>query len=112
MVLGATKGIIDERLGRESNLKVNTDNQGDRPCSPATNPPREIFPAIKTMSERTKLRLKLAVSVILFASLFFFGKVNLKEVWSAALNADRTYLGIAVIIFLSSVVGMAHRWQL
>src|SRR5215471_19919660 len=111
-VLRATKGIIDERPGRESTLTVNTAAQGKRPASPTQKVPREIVPAIKKMSERTKLRLKLAISVVLFASLFLFGKVNLSEVWAAALNADRLYLGIAVAIYLLSVVGMAHRWQL
>jgi uncharacterized membrane protein YbhN (UPF0104 family) len=110
--LGAGKGIIEERLGRESTLTVNTAAQNNRPASPTQKPLPKIVPAITKMSERTKLRLKLAVSVVLFASLFLFGKVNLSEVWTAALNADRLYLTVAVVIFLLSVVGMAHRWQL
>ncbi len=110
--MAASKGIIDQRLGRESALTGTSTAQTLHPDPPAKSHPREIFPAITNMSERTKLRLKLVVSTVLFASLFLFGKVNLSEVWSAALNADRWYLSVAVVILLLSVVGMAHRWQL
>lgn len=66
----------------------------------------------KLMSKEVKFRLKVAISIVLFASLFIFGKVDLREAWQAACNANQAYLIGALVIFLSSVFLNAHRWQL
>ncbi len=64
------------------------------------------------ISERTKLRAKIAVSVILFASLFLFGKVDLSKSIEVALKANPWYLLAAVGLFLGSTFLNAHRWKL
>lgn len=64
------------------------------------------------ISDRTKLRLKLLISLVLFASLFLFGKIDLSESWAAALSANKWFVGLAVLLLLGSVVPQARRWQL
>jgi uncharacterized membrane protein YbhN (UPF0104 family) len=66
----------------------------------------------KLLTKENKTRIKIGISVILFASLFIFGKVDLSKSWQVALNADKTYLIWATAIFLGSVFLNAHRWQL
>ncbi len=63
------------------------------------------------ISKETKLRLKIGVSVVMFASLFLFGKVDLSKCVKVALTANRWYLSLAVLVFLSSTFLNAHRWQ-
>lgn len=69
------------------------------------------FP-LPRISQQSKTRLKLLVSVALFASLFAFGKVDLRESFQAAVHADKVCLLSACGLFLLSVFVMAHRWQL
>jgi len=64
------------------------------------------------ISNRTKLQLKIGVSVVMFASLFLFGKIDLSKCFQVALTANRWFLGLAVVVFLSSTFLNAHRWQL
>jgi uncharacterized membrane protein YbhN (UPF0104 family) len=63
------------------------------------------------ISKETKLRLKLGVSVVMFVSLFLFGKVDLSKCIQVALTANRLFLALAVLVFLSSTFLNAHRWQ-
>ncbi|MBX9689654.1 MAG: flippase-like domain-containing protein [Candidatus Obscuribacterales bacterium] len=64
------------------------------------------------MSKATKFKLKVLVSIIMFVSLFVFGKVDLAKTWDAAMHANRWYLGGTVALFLLSIAPMARRWQL
>lgn len=64
------------------------------------------------ISKTTKLRAKILVSVVLFASLFLFGKVDLHKTLDVALQADKGYLTIAIVLFLGSTFLNAHRWKL
>lgn len=64
------------------------------------------------ISKETKLRAKILVSLVLFVSLFLFGKVDLHKTLDVALKADKGYLAIAVILFLGSTFLNAHRWKL
>ncbi len=64
------------------------------------------------LSKQAKLRLKLAVSVLMFASLFIFGKVDLSKSWEVALRSNGWYLALTVALFLGSVSINARRWQL
>jgi hypothetical protein len=78
------------------------------------SPPRHpIFEKVRQIriSKETKLRLKLGVSVVMFASLFIFGKVDLSKCVQVAVTANRWFLGLAVLVFLSSTFLNAHRWQ-
>lgn len=63
------------------------------------------------ISEAVKLRAKIAISVVLFASLFLFGKVDLNKAMDVAMQADRGYLALAVLLSLSSTILNAHRWK-
>jgi len=69
------------------------------------------FP-LPRISQQSKTRLKLLVSIALFGSLFLFGKVDLSESIQAAVHANKGYLAAACVLFLSSIFVMAHRWQL
>jgi uncharacterized membrane protein YbhN (UPF0104 family) len=64
------------------------------------------------ISERTKLRAKIAVSVVLFASLFLFGKVDLSKSIEVAVKANPWYLLAAFALFLGSTFLNAYRWKL
>ncbi len=64
------------------------------------------------LSKQTKLKLKLAFSALMFASLFIFGKVDLSKSWQVALQSNGWYLSAAVAFFLGSVCINAKRWQL
>ncbi len=66
----------------------------------------------KLMTKEVRFRLKIAISVVLFASLFIFGKVDLSEAWQAATQANQVYLIGALVTFLLSVFLNAYRWQL
>ncbi|MBU6455891.1 MAG: flippase-like domain-containing protein, partial [Cyanobacteria bacterium REEB67] len=74
----------------------------------------EIVARLKQIkiSKSTKLRLKIGVSVVMFVSLFLFGKVDLSKCIQVALTANRWFLGVALCVFLSSTFLNAHRWQL
>jgi glycosyltransferase 2 family protein len=85
------------------------------PEAPETTEPAASgrqLPLNLKISDSTKLRLKLLISLVLFASLFLFGKVDLSESWSAALQANRWYLSLAVVVYLSTVLINGHRWGL
>ncbi len=64
------------------------------------------------ISSQTKMRLKIGVSVVMFASLFLFGKIDLSKSWQIAMHANLWFLGSAVILYLSSTLLNAYRWQL
>lgn len=64
------------------------------------------------MSNSTKFKLKVLVSILMFGSLFIFGKVDLEKTRELALNANPWLLGGTAVLFLSSFLPMAKRWQL
>lgn len=64
------------------------------------------------MSKSTKIKLKILVSIVLFASLFVFGKVDLEKTKDVFLHANPFVLSATVLLFLASVVPMAKRWQI
>lgn len=63
------------------------------------------------MSKSTKVKLKILASILMFGSLFIFGKVDLKKTWETALHANPWILGFTAVLFLFSFVPMARRWQ-
>lgn len=64
------------------------------------------------MSKSTKFKLKILASILMFGSLFFFGKVDLHKTWEVALHTNIWILGATAVFFLFSFVPMARRWQL
>lgn len=69
------------------------------------------FP-LPRISQQSKTRLKLLISLALFGSIFAFGKIDLSESIQAAVAADKKYIVSACALFLLSIFVMAHRWQL
>lgn len=64
------------------------------------------------MSKSTKIKLKVLISIVMFASLFIFGKIDLEKTWQSALHANPWILSGTVVLFVASFVPMAKRWQL
>jgi glycosyltransferase 2 family protein len=113
--LAASKGVTFDEAISSTTVSL-SDISVERPTDtePSIRPAgiRGTLSSLRGLSEATKLKLKLCISLVLFASLFLFGKVDLSESWNAALHANRWYLSLAVVIFLSTVFVNAHRWQL
>ena len=66
---------------------------------------------ITSLSKQTKLRLKIGFSLVVFASLFFFGKIDLSKTWAVASKANLVYLTVAAILVVGSTFINAMRWQ-
>jgi len=64
------------------------------------------------ISSATKLKLKIGISLVMFASLFIFGKIDLSKSWEIALKANKWYLGAAVSIYLLTTFLNAYRWKI
>ena len=64
------------------------------------------------MSKSTKFKLKVLASIIMFSSLFIFGKVDLAKTWETVLSANPALLGGSALLLLASYVPIAKRWQL
>lgn len=67
---------------------------------------------LRGLSDATKLKIKLGISLVLISSLFFLGKIDLSKSWQAARSADLRYVGLAICLFLSSSILNAYRWKL
>lgn len=70
------------------------------------------LPVIGNMKESTKTKIKIGISLVLFASLFLFGKVDLSKSWQAALTAHKGFLFAALFLFLCTPLLNAQRWKL
>lgn len=66
----------------------------------------------QAMSSSTKFKLKVALSLLMFGSLFLFGKVDLQKAWETAVHANTTMLAVTAVLFLISYVPTARRWQI
>lgn len=64
------------------------------------------------MSKSTKFKLKVVFSIIMFAGLFIFGKVDLEKTKEVAIHSNPWILLGTVMLLLLSVAPMALRWQL
>ena len=64
------------------------------------------------MSKSTKFKLKVLASIIMFASLFVFGKVDVKKSVDTILHSNPWILGGTLALILASVLPMARRWQI
>ena len=72
----------------------------------------QLIMRLTNISDRTKTRLKVLVSVCLIASLLFFDKFDLSKSWDAALTAHKGFLIGSLALFLITPVFNALRWQL
>jgi hypothetical protein len=72
----------------------------------------EALSKLRGLSETTKLKIKIGISVVLFASLFLLGKVDLSKSWQAARSADFRFVLLAVCLFLCSTFLNAYRWKI
>jgi uncharacterized membrane protein YbhN (UPF0104 family) len=91
-----------------------SERQADEPELKVTQGPVSISQRISQIkiSAKTKLYAKVLISVVLFASLFLFGKADLSKSVEVALKANRWYLAGAITLFLLSTFLNAHRWQI
>ncbi len=67
---------------------------------------------LRGLSDSTKLKLKLSISLIMLASLFLLGKVDLSKSWQAAKGADMRFIFLAAFLLLSTIFLNAQRWKL
>jgi uncharacterized membrane protein YbhN (UPF0104 family) len=65
-----------------------------------------------SISSRTKVRVKIALSVLMIASLFVFGKIDLGKTWEVATHANFWMLGLAAALLLITTFLNAQRWRL
>jgi uncharacterized membrane protein YbhN (UPF0104 family) len=70
------------------------------------------FTKLLSLPDSVKVKLKIAVSVLLFGSLFLLGKFDLSKSWEAAKNADMRFLVAALVLFLLNTFISAVRWRL
>ncbi len=71
----------------------------------------KIWSRLTNLSKQTKLRLKIGFSLVVFASLFVFGKIDLSKTWEVASKANLVYLSIAALLVVGSTFINALRWQ-
>jgi glycosyltransferase 2 family protein len=66
---------------------------------------------LSNLSKTTKLRLKIGFSLVIFASLFIFGKIDLTKTWEVASKANPAFLALAAALVVGSTFINAFRWQ-
>ncbi|MBS2007913.1 MAG: flippase-like domain-containing protein [Cyanobacteria bacterium SZAS TMP-1] len=106
-----SKGSGGTTLLKEEQVSVPDNAAGIESLVHGRHPLLDKVRQIK-ISKQTKLRLKIGVSLVMFCSLFLFGKVDLSKCIQVALGANRWFLSLALVVFLSSTFLNAHRWQL
>jgi len=86
---------------------------GEPPASHDIGTPQKVsmfITKVLSLPDSVKLKLKIGISLLMFASLFLLGKIDLSKSWEAAKSADLRFLALAAIIFLSTVFLNAYRW--
>jgi glycosyltransferase 2 family protein len=72
---------------------------------------KRVKSSFSNLSDATKLRIKLIASVLMFGSLFVFGRIDLTKTAEVLSKANLWLLSAAVILFLGSSAVTAYRWQ-
>ncbi len=80
--------------------------------SQASNFNIPLLSSWRGLGSATQLKIKAGISILMFACLFIFGKVDLAKSWQAASAANFKLLSLAAIIFISATFLNAYRWQL
>lgn len=66
----------------------------------------------RRIPKSVKIKLKILFSLIMFASLFMFGKVDLNKTWQAMLHTNPWIIGATTTLLLSTIIVQARRWQI
>lgn len=106
-------GMVTSELSRE--VKPETEGSSATMHAVGTSNWRALEKASELrqkMSKSTKLKLKVLLSIVMFACLFVFGKVDLQKTWQVAVHSNPWMLGGTALLFLASFLPMAKRWQL
>lgn len=103
-----------EDAGRTAQTSAGHAHMADMPASGNSTATRALRPLTYLLSlpDSVKVKLKIGISLLLFASLFLLGKFDLSKSWAAAKNADLRFLVLAAMLFLLSTFLNAHRWRL
>lgn len=59
-----------------------------------------------------KLKIKIVFSLVMFGSLPLILKIDPKKTWEAAIHANPWMLGATALLFISTVILSARRWQI
>lgn len=109
-------GMVTSELSREKANEAGSTNatmlQKGAPAGSNWRALEKAAELRQNMSKSTKFKLKVLLSIIMFSSLFIFGKVDLAKSAEAALHSNPWILSGTVLLFLSSFLPMARRWQL
>lgn len=97
-------------LNVQPDLTDRLEKQFNAPAADGSAPQRRFN--IPKISAQTKTRLKILLSVVMIGSLFLFGKIDLSKSWEIAMHANLWFLGSAIVLFLSTTLFNAYRWQL
>lgn len=101
-----------ESQGLTSAVVIESEDDLTRPMqfTALSNKPT-IWSKYRGLSKSAKLRLKVLVSILLFASLFVFGKIDLAKSFEVASKANPALLAAAALIFVGSTLVNAYRWH-
>jgi uncharacterized membrane protein YbhN (UPF0104 family) len=75
----------------------------------AINKAREIR---HKLPRSVKIKLKILFSVLMFATLPMFLKIDLNKTWAAVLHTNPWIMGGTALVFLGTVLMNARRWQI
>jgi uncharacterized membrane protein YbhN (UPF0104 family) len=64
------------------------------------------------LPKHVKFKLKVLLSVLMFAALPLVLKVDPKKTWEAAIHTNPWLLGATAIVFISTIIISARRWQI
>ena len=104
--------MVTSELSREKTNESGTTNATMLPRGAGSRALEKAAELRQNMSKSTKFKLKVLFSIVMFAGLFIFGKVDIQQSWQAALRSNPWILGGTVLLFLSSFLPMSRRWQI
>lgn len=98
-------------------MSADADVPGAPPAAavPLSVPRRAINKASEIRSSlptHLKLKLKIAISVIMIASLPLFLKIDPEKTWQAAIHTNPWILAGTLVLFVSTIIFSARRWQI
>lgn len=107
-----SQAYVEVEPARETLVSSAPIHEGAKAAQDLDSTQLKSFPILGRLSKETKLKLKLLISVLMFGSLFVFGKVDLSKSWEVALKSNGWYLAAAIVLFLGSTLVNGKRWQL
>jgi uncharacterized membrane protein YbhN (UPF0104 family) len=83
---------------------------------PAQSMPRRAITKVSEirhkMPKHVKFKLKVLLSIMMFAALPLVLKIDPKKTWEAVIHTNPWLLGATAIVFISTIVISARRWQI